>query len=427
MPRPAVHVVHDPEDSPQHAQFLAQLHSLSDGQVCAEVRTLSDASSLATAVWDVLYALGKQPDIHGETTATWQALEWCACWLRAHGINRLIINRAHILNWRDWQSLTEMAVACNVELWLVFQRGALNSRYLRFITNWNAEVLDWQHFHKSMPASTRGRPARSRAESYDFPVVPDEDWTQFLPTARRVLDSDDYQLVRRVVVKFARAASEWLDRRAEVTIEQASAFALESIETAVTADEALARLRGIQIGAFHMGWNVRVSAEALRSRRDSQPAADFTEGAAMRLGWYANPMHPALGALTLAAGFDQAEIAAVDMSAVSETDASINAGGVPVALPAHAMPALWAQQRVRLLEGPDCEALFISTYDRRQGYRRLTPASVAHYQGDIEETTGLLLKSSLARSPDRTKRTALYSYGVTLKPIAGKGNRWNSN
>lgn len=426
MPRAPVHIVHDPEDSPQHAQFLAQLHSLSDGPVCAEVRTLSDASSLATAVWDVLYALGKQPDIHGETTPTWQALEWCACWLRAHGVERLIINRAHALNWRDWQSLTEMAVACNIELWLVFQRGALNSRYLRFITNWNANLLDWQHFRKSMPVSKRTPPARCRPESYDFPVVPDEDWTQFLPTARRVLDADDYQLVRRVVVKFARAARGWLDGRGEVTIEQASAFALECIETAVTADEALARLRGIQAGAFHIGWNVRVSAEALRSRRDGQPAAEFTEGAAARLGWYANPMHPALGALTLAAGFDQAEIAAVDMSALSGADASIS-GGVRVALPIHAMPALRAQRRVRLLEGPDCEALFISTYNRGQGYRRLTPASVAHYQGDIEETTGLLLKPGLARSPGRTKRTALYSYGVTLKPMARKGNRWNSN
>src|SRR5579875_822930 len=127
MPRAPIHVVHDPEDSPQHAHLVRRLNNLTGGRVCAEVRALSDASSLATAVWDVLYALGKQPDIHGETTPTWQALEWCACWLRAHGVKQLVINRAHVLNWRDWQSLTEMAVACDVELWLIFQRGALNS------------------------------------------------------------------------------------------------------------------------------------------------------------------------------------------------------------------------------------------------------------------------------------------------------------
>lgn len=303
----------------------------------------------------------------------------------------------------------------------------MNARYLRFITNWDADILDWQRFRQAMPASKRKGRTRSRPESYDFPLVPDEDWTQFLPTARRVLDVDDYRLVRGVVVKFARACYRWLREHDDVGIEEASSFALEHIETAVTPDEALARLRGIQTGAFHAGWNMRVSAEALRARRDSQPAAEFTESAASRLSWYANPLHPAIGALTLAAHLDQAQIAAVTVSDVDETSGSVLTARGAVKLGEHAMRLLVAQRRMRLLEGLDTDALFISTYERQDGYRHLSASKVAHYQGDIEETTGLLLKSTLARSPDRSKRTALYSYGVTLKPLTRKGNPWSSN
>ena len=121
---PPVTVVLDPDDDAVHVRTALAAHDPSAGRV-----TLHPAPGTTGDTYlahDLLAALGKPPRLPGRFTSggepAWQA---ATAWIRAAGITRLTVLRAHLLTGRRLQRLLELREHTGLHLVLVCHRPRL--------------------------------------------------------------------------------------------------------------------------------------------------------------------------------------------------------------------------------------------------------------------------------------------------------------
>ena len=347
------------------------------GVVTATVRPGRSGPNAVTVLADDLLTELGHPGVRATEDLVGMAAPYLSSYLAAHHIDDVVLTAAERLHPAAVAPLR--ALLGPARLWLAGEapfdpRPRLSQADSVLLTAAQLATT-WQERRAPKPcAAAPCRPPLALAVSEPFPPVPADEALTFLASTTELLDTDDAQQVRTVTLEAAgrtvRACAPLLpgapghDRlRGPSAIEVAAHHVRLEAEHAHDVNEAVARLRGVQLGLLRAGWWLDVNIDPFVETYLTTP--DLVHGDPARwtqLGAFRQPHIGATAALA-AAGVGRAALETLPASAVALTGASIRERwrSHPVPLPARFF--LRAQHAYLRVHGADAGTRFLSALD----------------------------------------------------------------
>jgi len=288
-----------------------RLHALT-GPGRLIVRPTPGTGPVASMVWDVLAALGKNPvTVRRERLSVDGAWRAAAAWLVADHVTDIVVDRAHRITVSAIDSLTTLADEAGAHLWLIWG-ATLHVDYivdrLQRKGRRSVTLVPPDEFFDALPLPIRAPctvPLRTDEDhpwtDQPWPQLPAADFPVFRAVCRRLIAGDTFHALDRVYRDEFHRARQWIRRREldgpgadAVLTKQLNAYLRDHrIGPAGDPTLALIRLRAIQAGLMRehvlLSWHTdalgpdpaarlpsqlteRVSA-ALRTGVDTGPAA----------------------------------------------------------------------------------------------------------------------------------------------------------
>lgn len=429
MSKPAVHVVLDPEDSPENHQLLHGLRSLELGRVVCELRP--DQRNLDWLAGDLLRALGKRAGLAGHgrnATRLWRRTK---AWLIGEQITDLFINRAYLGTPAQWRHLLELQQVTGCQLWLVVQREQVPP-YL-------AEALDGVTFERLTFDAFRRRWARRRrtpqpadaalatpTSREELPLtlaslrVPLVEFPLFRAACRDLLAPERFAAVDRSYREALTATRSWIASTTPTETDAVS-YVRCLIERSPTLDDVLTRLRGAQAAFFIDWWLLKVDLDALAGARDEDALSPLTPDAARLLRHYSSTTHAALALLVLAGRPPLPPLAAAVVADAASDGSVVNLKGFgPIELPTYARRILASHLSYRRLQGAtDRDPLFASRQNENGAkvLKHFRPNGLRHVLNQVAYDTGLALTVRGGARTGTEEANWRRRYGLSLQPI----------
>jgi hypothetical protein len=403
LPEPGLYIVRDPEDLPSRASFLRQLSDPVAGRVVCEIRPGARGKHWVAAA--VLEGLGKDIELGTIGRSATRMLERAADWLIGYRVTDLFVSRCQIVTSREWQLLAELSAETNARLWLIVQQEHLRRRQRELTQSWPFTSRSWEAFEKEWSAVAASEPtdeAQPSPNEANFPAIPEDDFTTFLATSRRVIRApalsrveEAFNLGRGRIAEALAGGESW----------QSSLRRL--VEEARARDEAITRIRGAQAGAFLEGRWLRLDLRLFGLRWETQVARELTPPLLAALAAFPSAQWSAVAAVSVLTGATPAEVAALPLDSVD--DDVIELGGQRWSLPPAAAAFLQAQAATRAREGAELADPLFRSDDRSGGSRQTATPLAGRGAQRILRRIGNLIglelverKSEPAREDDET-------------------------
>ena len=431
QPAPAskVHVVFDPDDSPQCVRLVMRLACLAAGRaVCHPAPT---ASSSALFAIDLLVTLGKRFDAVRSEHAVRRGWPLTTIWMQAEQITDLFVLRADRLAARRWQELLDLAEGCRLRLWLINHRPTLRPGHRRVLAAGSFQVLGLDQFiarwQPALDAEGTSDPARfdggvaeaELASPAPFPEVPGDEFPLFLAACRRLLDEASFAQVDLLYQDCHDAASTWLGAHLRRTprpsteelraagsdeadllrllrgspqppppVTEVCALLQQLTTTSSSAAETLVRLRGIQAAFFARGFllSMQMASGAQIGPADLRPYLDQEVGERLRA--LCTPLLAAAMTLALVTEMTPAQLCELNLADVAADGATVQVDGDRFAIPAYARSLVRAQLLERARQGAsDTDPLFVTPRDQQ----RSSPSAMVGLLGTVSRRTAVAL------------------------------------
>jgi hypothetical protein len=415
-------VVREPEHAPARQRFAQALHDPEAGRLSVEVLPTDAGKTPDLVAIELLTALGK--DFEMPASYPNQQMRWarvCA-WLIASDIRTIILGGGQLLHLRAWSRLFELACVCDLTVWVISRLGSTPRKQRHWLAHWPAETVDWPDFEQHWKAHATRRPRnRSAGKATTFPRVPATDFTAFLEDAQQTLSTAHYARVRAETLRYARDFFDYLTTEDEPHDALIAERLLDYISETQWVDEALTRLRGAQLGAFHAGWSLKVDYPALHARLRGDPPVGLTRDRANRLRRFPSTLYAAVGAAALVSGASPRQLARIRVDDLADDASALVVGHRSFDVPVHGRDLLRAQRVFRHLSGATGDdALLIADAPSRAG----NAANTLHwYLRGIRQSTGIDLKPKQGNGPRLDAKRWSQRYGLSLKRISAVSSR----
>lgn len=310
-PRSELIAVFDPEDSLQSQQMLSRLHDPRRRRLVAEVM-VGDRTMLALAQ-EMLAGLGKDLDLPGsdrEGRTSWIQL---VIWIEVLGIEDLFISRAHHLGQGGWRWLAELASVSQVRVWILSQVAELSRGQRGVLSQWPIKKITQdqfeEHWHKAAASTAGPADPNSKPESKGFPEVPEADFPFFRADCKASLSTADFAAIDQAFCVGLKAAA-----GDPTTADEVCTLVLDVAASAASLDEAITRVRGLQVGLFRRGWLLRTDLARCRVWLSQLLDTRHARGEGARLLGYAAPAWSCPAALALFEDLAPPELAALTVA-----------------------------------------------------------------------------------------------------------------
>lgn len=316
LPDPRLHVVYDKDDLAENADFVNSLADIGAGRIVVEVTP--DGRNLDWLAVDIERALGKNPHLSGagrNTNDRWLRVQ---AWVIGSSVTTMFISRVQLLDVRRLKSVFELALACDLEVWLLAQQQPLAPQMGRLLEDWPVEEVEMGTFRKRWrrAAASKTTPQVESGSRQRFPRVPLDEFVLFRATCRDLLSPDDFETVDRIFQWAAAEAAAWIDATDGITEEAAVAFVRGLVGPCSTLDEAIVRLRATQVALFRRRYLLKVDLDRVLALYAIEEQSPLDEVTAAKLAQYAATRYPAAAALALATGASPVEVAALNIGEV---------------------------------------------------------------------------------------------------------------
>lgn len=397
--------IHDAADAADHTAALKALRDPAAGRYVVAItpHAAQDAGNEGF-LKDILFSLGKRYEVPGHPASRYDVLQWTTAWLLALKVQTLIVTRAAMTPTNTWARLAELCACWDIDLWLVYQASGIPRRVKTVLDDWGFVRTDWDGL-QALPVST---PELAVEDAPQFPVVPWSELPDFADHCRRRCSPSDWAQIRAAMQ--TGAAAFWStsgDKDRKAATEKAL---VELLRSSRDVREALARMRGAQLAAFHERWYISVQPSTFEGRYAVEPTTHVDRHVAERLRWFWSPAYTAAAALTLG-GLDNHQLAAVNVGDVPPLAAHPAVSGI-------ATPFLAAQGWLRLQQGarPD-DPLFTGKRSADNPYPRKSSTFIHVYLRNAEAATGLRLLPRQQRDSHWTPSRYLRLFGVKIEPL----------
>lgn len=414
---PEIHAVHDPADEIDHRDFVQSLQRPGNGVLVASITPGNRSTKGLTE--DLLGGLGKRTGVGAKERHSGERWPKVIAWLVAEGVERLIVSRAHLLDGRAWQVLCELACACDFDLFLLVQRGSLTRGQLDQIERWPVALTEWPSFEVRFSATATAPDEEGVSpEGAPFPHVPVDEFTTFGAACRRQLSDEDFARVEDEVTAARASAREWLK---EGVAEQAlAAHLVDLVDDCADLDQALTRLRGVQLELFAEGYLLKLCVDVLAQASGARALPELTAAAADRLRRFSTTAHPAAGALALGGTLSPQGLVDLNVADVGDDGRRVSAGDAEIEIGAGAHPLVLSHKLFRLMEGAaPRDPLFLSEL-RQPGpkrYRRMPPAIMHALLAKASQQSGLALSRRHERPGDANAVSWMRRRGVSIQAL----------
>lgn len=358
-PDPGVTVVFDRNDDPTLVDQLARRCGRTTGKVL--VRPVPRLRKEVDLAADILISLGKRFDALTREKQIHRAWLLVQLWLRAESIRQLVIMDADRLPASLWLSISELAEAARVRVWLVASSGPPTSQQKDAAGEPEpAAVTD---LLSQLPESSPGAPPAHDAVEGPLPRA---DFLTFRARCRQSLTPERFAAVDEVYRRAFDATvstAEWLGAAGRVPTEAAVVEHVRRLTVACSGPaEAQICLRAAQAAFFTDG--VLVLAGLVAGRWANIPAVGLTPEVATRLRRLVSPELAA--AFALVAAHRDRDPAKLNMSAVNRGGGTIVLPDMALTIPEHGRALVEAHRLQRLQGGaePD-DPFFVSDRGRR--------------------------------------------------------------
>jgi hypothetical protein len=432
QPAPAskVHVVFDPDDSPQCVRLVMRLACPAVGRaVCHPAPT---ASSSALFAIDLLVTLGKRFDAVRSEHAVRRGWQLTTIWMQAEQITDLFVLRADRLAARRWQELLDLAQRCCLRLWLINHRPALRPGHRRVLAAGSFQALELAQFTaRWQPAldaegtsdhtrSDGGFAEAEQASPAPFPEVPGDDFPLFRAACRRLLDEASFDQVDLLYQHCHAAASGWLGvhlrRTPRPSTEELRAAGNDEADllrllrgspqppppvtevcallqqltttTSSSAAETLVRLRGIQAAFFARGFLLHMQLTSGAQIGPADLRLYLDQEVAKRLRALCTPLLAAAMTLALITEMTPAQLCELNLADVAADGATVQVDGDRFAIPAYARSLVRAQLLDRAgQDASDTDPLFVTPHDQQ----RSSPSAMLGLLGTVSRRAAVTL------------------------------------
>jgi hypothetical protein len=286
-----------------------------------------------------LEGLGKESAEEGASKG--EDLNWSfvVAWLEALCVRRIVIWRAHLLQPRLVDEIMMLAARLRLGTTFIAQPRAcprgLNEAWLR---RWMLPAVAFDEWGPvASDALGRGAgtttPEASPAPEPAPGIVPDVDFTLFRARCRRELDTEWFTVIDG---DYCREAQGAVRSMGAGDVSEASVFAeMGRVCSGMPMARQIARIRGLQAGAFVQGWLVNVESERLLaclSQGHGRP--EWTEETARKVYRCRSPLVGAFGAVLGTAQCSAMEALKLTVSDVRVVGAAVRfpVGGDEMAL-----------------------------------------------------------------------------------------------
>ncbi|MGH8981158.1 MAG: hypothetical protein ACRDWE_09090 [Acidimicrobiales bacterium] len=246
--------------------------------------------------WELLAALGKEPDVSG--AGRHQDLDWelvCA-WVLAHGVRHVVLVDAQWIPPRLLPDVVGIATTTGTTLWLVAHQPVDNG-YVEALGGWPTEAASGAEL-ANLVSSAQVTPIT--ATPPDYPRLLADSYLTFRAAARRELGADEFELVDARYTEAYNSAKSWFeDQPAGAVGEQALlAYVRGRLHGCFCAEEMLVEVRGIQAAAHNESWLISANLSRLvATAQNASAAAIHSSHTWRRLRAYREPYRGAACAL----------------------------------------------------------------------------------------------------------------------------------
>jgi hypothetical protein len=385
--RPLIFRVIDEEDDYATMRVLQDVARLDRGRILVSP-TPDGRGGLHWIARDVLASMGKRADFAGagrNANETWLR---CHLWAAAEGVTDVFVARAHLLAPANLTRLMQFGSATGASVWLIQHAVVPRRAQEAVLDGWGPHDLTVDEFVHEW--SQQVEPASDGIESHPFPEVPRDEFTSFRASCRALLPRSDFRRVDELFTETVRTTEQRL-RGAAARRDELLAVAREHCGATACFEEALTRLRGIQVAAFRSGLLMRVDL-ASAAAGWSTTGQPISEGEmTRRVRWYADPRRAAVAAVASTGALGPAEIAAMTVgSALAAIDPEASGPSLPRAI----RPLVAVQVLSRSFDGAGADdPLFIG--EDGDGHRvAATPRGIQRLLRHVTRETGLLFPGS---------------------------------
>ena len=338
-------------------------------------------------------------------------------WLLGEDVDHLFVNRAHLLDRREWESLFALTAAAGVQLWLIAQAHPLRRGLREAALDWPLQEFEFEEFaarweEQGAPSSDQGS-EQTLVDETDarFPAVPEADFPTFRAACSELLAPSDFAVVDRAYVRAFNAATAWGDGEAETMLRSLARHLDESRST----DEAVVGLRAAQAALLRRGWFLRVDPIELQLVKAEALTRRLDRAAIGKLRRYVHPARAGAALLAMVSGWSPGQLASLRIGDLDlDGGASVvRLKGESWTLPAGATPPARALLAQRLLEGGGAEdSLFVT--GRGERLRPITTAALRWWLRRMTHEAGLSLARSWNVDADEDIRWRARQMGIGL-------------
>lgn len=390
-----LNLIFDPEDALKHQELLAGLHGLDEGRLVCEAPP--DSRRFIALADQAFEAMGKDIDSEGSgrsSAASWRLL---LVWLLGEDVDHLFVNRAHLLDRREWESLFALAAAAGVQLWLIAQAHPLRRGLREAALDWPLQEFEFEEFvarweERGDPSSDQGS-EQALVDETDagFPAVPEADFPTFRAACSELLAPSDFAVVDRAYIRAFNAATAWRDGEAETMLRSLA----RHLDESRSGDEAIVGLRAAQAALLRRGWFLRVDPAKVELVKAEAQTRNIDHAALAKLRRYVHPARAGAAVLAMVSGWSPSQLAALKIGDLGLDGRArvVRLKGESWTLPSGATPPVRALMAQRRFDGGGAEdSLFVT--GRGERLRPITTAALRWWLRRMTHETGL----SLARS-----------------------------
>lgn len=317
LPDPHLHIVYDKDDLAENADFVSALADNAAGRIVVDVTP--DGRRLDWLAVDIERALGKNPHLSGAGRLTSDRWLRIHAWLIGAGIKTLFISRVQLLDAQRLKSALDLALACDLEVWLLAQQNPLPPQMSTLLEDWPVDESDMATFRKRWRrAATPKTKADAGSDNRGaFPQVPLDDFPLFRATCRDLLSAGDFETVDGVFQQTAAEVINWIDRVDAPTEESVGELLRELVAPCSTFDEAITRVRAAQVACFWRRYMIKVDVDRVLAAYGIEEQSPLDDATAAKLAQYAAPRYPAAAALALATGASPVKVGELNLGDLS--------------------------------------------------------------------------------------------------------------
>jgi hypothetical protein len=392
LPDPRLHLVYDEDDDVKTPALLNRLADPAHGRVVVDVTP--DGRNLDWLAVDIERGLGKNPHLSGsgrDTSDRWSRIH---AWLIGGEVETMVVSRIQLLDEQRLNSAIALAIACGVDLWLIGQQKPLPKAIAETLDSWPFEEVDLAASRRRWRSMLLPPSETAKGGGEAFPAVPLDEFVLFRAACSELLAPGDFAQVDSVFQSTAAAVVEWIDGSGIVDEEAVVDLVRDLIGPCRTLPEAVTRLRATQVALFWRRYLLKINLDYLLAAYALEEQDELDAATTDKLRSYAATRYPAAAAIALSARMSPAEVALLNIGAVS-----VSPTGITLAdghLPSEAMALVLPHLVERILDGASAaDPLFVvHTTNKARRDQRITDRGIERMLVQILRETGVRITSA---------------------------------